>query len=264
MGKQRKSKIKNSNMTNHKSNNRINKDLLKSLIQKLELTEDGINKKIHALRQRRGNDIFRSDAALLLASFNNIDITKFADGEKLKEIRNLKDKEYPVTTTKTKVKEKDRIIKLKDITITSREPYLTKKIISESKKMSEYYSMLYILENTLRNLIREVYKNQADYWKQKVPGEVKTRVAEIISKEKYYEEGRVDELEYSHLDFLKQIVVHNWKDFSDFIKEPEKSKFINEIEKFMSCRHAVAHTTFLKGLDAQRCQYKVEEMLRMF
>jgi len=251
-------------MTNHKSNNRVEKELLKLLIQRLALTEDGVNKKIGTIRKKRGYDVSRSDAALLLASFNNIDISKYVDTEKLKEIRNLKDKEYPITMIKTKIKEKNRIIKLKNITIVSRDPYLTKTIISESKSMSEYYSMLYILENALRNVIRGVYKNEIDYWKQKVPGDIKTRVEEIISKEKYFEEGRMDKLEYSHLDFLKQIIVCNWKDFSSHIKEIDKSKFIYEIEKFLPCRHAVAHTTFLKGLDAQRCQYRVEEILMMF
>lgn len=250
-------------MTSHKSSNRVNKDLLELIKQKLNLTEDGVNKKINKIRADRGFDVARPDAALLLASLNKIDITKFVDAEKLKEIRSLKDKEYTVNTFKTKTKEKDRILKLKEITIKSQDPYITKKVISNSKEMSQYYTMLYILENGLRNLIREVYKNEPDYWNKKCPDKVKENVAEIKSKEKYFEEGREDELEYAHLDFLKQIIVHNWGDFSIVLKEKDKTKFMNEIEKFMPCRHAVAHTTFLKNLDAKRCQYRVEEILKM-
>ena len=250
-------------MTPSKPNNRINKELLELLEKKLELTEDGINKKINKLRTDRGFDISRTDAALLLASFNKIDITKFTDSEKLKEIRNLKDQQYTIAIPKTKTQEKDRVLKLKDIVIKSQEPYVTKKILSNSKEMTQYYAMLYILENALRNLIREVYKNESDYWNKKCPDTIKKNIMEIKSKKKYFEEDRKDELEYAHLDFLKQIIVHNWKDFSRVIKEKDETKFITEIEKFMPCRNAIAHTTFLKGLDAKRCQYRVEEILKM-
>ena len=250
-------------MKKNMSNNRISKDLLNSLKSKLSLTEDGINKKLKSLRKGRGFDLTREDAALLLGSLNDIDITKFASETKLKEIRELKNKEYKFDKTKVKNVEKDRIIKLKDIRVNSKEPFTPKKIISNAKEMSEYYILLYVLENTLRNLIRYVFRNEKNFWKTKVNIKIQQDVKAIMEKEKYFEEGRQDELEYTHLDYLKQIITNNWDDFSKEINEKDKTKFINEVEKFLPCRNAIAHTTFVKGLDASRCKYKFEEIMKM-
>src|SRR3989344_7669902 len=150
-----------------KNNNRISKVLLNLLRTKLGLTEDGVNKKLKAFRKERGYDVTREDAGLLLASINDIDITKFADADKLKEIRELKNKEYKVEKTKTKKVEISRVIKIKDINIVSKEPHTPKKLISDAREMSEYYVLLYVLENTLRNLIRHVFKNEPNWWKSK-------------------------------------------------------------------------------------------------
>ena len=159
-----------------KNNNRINKTLLNLLKTKLSLTEDGVNKKLQAFRKERGNDITREDAALLLASSNGIDITKFADPNKLKEVRELKNKEYTLEKTKTKKVEVSRTLKLKDVFIASKEPHTPKKIISDAREMSEYYILLYVLENTLRNLIRSVFKNEPNWWKSKVNSRIQADV----------------------------------------------------------------------------------------
>ena len=227
------------------------------------MTESGVNKKINSLRKKRGFDLTREDAVLLLASLCDIDISKFTDEAKLKEIRELKTKEYKYDKISTKKIETTRMIKLKDINVLSKDPLTPKKLISDAKEMSEYYTLLYILENTLRNLIRHVFKSEANYWKLKVNPTIQDDVKRIIEKEKYFEEGRQDELEYAHLDFLKQIIVKNWSEFSAEINENDKTKFINEIEKFLPCRNAIAHTTYVKGLDSKRCQYKYEEIMKM-
>ncbi|MDP2673009.1 MAG: Swt1 family HEPN domain-containing protein [Nanoarchaeota archaeon] len=245
------------------SNNRISKTLLNLLKTKLSLTEDGVNKKLKSFRKKRGFDVTREDAALLLASLNDIDITKFADATKLKEIRELKNKEYKVDKTKTKKVEVSRTLKLKDISIISKEPFTPKKLLSDAKEMSEYYTLLYALENTLRNLIRYVFKNEPNYWKSKVNEKIREDVKFIMSKEKYFEEGRADELEYTHLDYLKQIITSNWAVFSQELNERDKTNFMREVEKFTPSRHAIAHTTKLKGLDADRCRYRFEEIMKM-
>ena len=250
--------------TNNRINeNRVENKIIKALQDKLKITERAVNLKIESIRKERGYDITRRDTALLLSSLNNVDISKFVDAEKLKEIRNLKDKEYKIETKGTKMIEKDRVLKIKDIEIKSREPFITKKIISDAKEMSGYYSLLYILENALRTLIRFVYKDEPDYFNKKIPRTLKESILEIKNKEKYYQEKREDELEYAHLDFLKQIIVSDWDNFSKVMAEKDKTKFIHEVEKFMPERHCIAHTTRLKGIDESRTKYKIEEILKM-
>jgi len=246
-----------------KNNNRISKVLLNLLRTKLGLTEDGVNKKLKAFRKERGYDVTREDAGLLLASINDIDITKFADADKLKEIRELKNKEYKVEKTKTKKVEISRVIKIKDINIVSKDPHTPKNLLSDAREMSEYYVLLYVLENTLRNLIRHVFKNEPNWWKSKVNQRIQTDVKAVMDKEKYYENSRADELEYTHLDYLKQIIANNWNSFLLELNEGNKTNFQREVEKFIPSRHAVAHTTKLQGLDAERCRYRFDEIMKM-
>lgn len=243
--------------------NRVEGKIIKALQDKLKIKKRATDIKIEGIRKKRGYDITRRDAALLLASVNGIDISKFVGSEKLKEIRNLKDNDYKIEVKKGETIEKDRILKIKDIEIKSKDPFIPKKLISDAREMSKYYSLLYVLENALRNLIREVYKDDTNYFNKRVPEKLKEAILAIKSREKYYQEERDDELEYAHLDFLKQIITSNWADFSKVIKEGDKNKFIHEIEKFVPERHSIAHTTRLKGIDESRVKYKVEEILKM-
>ena len=181
----------------------------------------------------------------------------------MKEIRELKSKEYKVEKTKTKNVEVSRTLKLKDISITSKEPHTPKSLLSDAREMSEYYTLLYVLENTLRNLIRHVFKNESNWWKSKVNQAIRDSVKITMSKEKYYENSRADELEYAHLDYLKQIIASNWNVFTLELNEGDKTNFQREIEKFTPSRHAIAHTTKLQGLDAKRCRYKFDEIMKM-
>lgn len=82
------------------SKNRIEKALSEILKKELGITKRAVDLKINNLKKKRGHDITRRDAALLLASTNGIDISKFASSEKLKEIRELKDKDYKIETKK--------------------------------------------------------------------------------------------------------------------------------------------------------------------
>ncbi|MCH7568649.1 MAG: hypothetical protein IIA87_04470 [Nanoarchaeota archaeon] len=243
--------------------NRVEKQLTDRLVRRLGISKRGIDMKIEKIRNDRGYDITRRDAALLLASVNKIDVSKFVTTDKLKEIRALKDKEYRIESKKTKIKEKDRVLKFKDITIRSKDPFIPRKLISEAQEMSQYYALLYILENSLRNLIREAYKDKKDFLKKKVP-DIEKEIQKIKSKEKYFQEKRLDDLEYAHLDWLKQIIIRNWGDFIDIFKEKDKNKLLHEVEKFLPERHCIAHTTKLKGLDANRAKYKVDEILKMY
>lgn len=88
------------------SENRIEKELSKILREKLNISKRAVDLRIGKIKELRGHDITRKDAALLLASVNGIDISEFASSEKLREIRNLKDEEYKIEVKKQIIKRK--------------------------------------------------------------------------------------------------------------------------------------------------------------
>jgi len=163
-------------MSKQINENRVETEIIKALQNKLKISKRAVDIRIENLRKERGYDITRRDTALLLASLNFIDISKFVDSTKLKEIRSLKDKDYKIEVKRGKTIEKDRVLKIKDIVIKSRDPFLPKKLISDAREMSNYYSLLYILENVLRNLIRYVYRDEPDYFNKKILNKVRTDI----------------------------------------------------------------------------------------
>ena len=87
------------------------------------------------------------------------------------------------------------------------------KIYTTIEKMSEAYTHLYVVENTLRDLIRKVLSNEVDWWKNKIPPGIQKEVEETIKRTPYHAAKRKDELEYTHLGQLKEIIIckNNWK-----------------------------------------------------
>ena len=92
---------------------------------------------------------------------------------------------------------------------------VSERINSTIEKMSDAYKLLYAVENILRDLIRKVFANQDNWWKNRIPSGIQTVVADTIKTTPYHAAKRKDELEYTHLGQLREIIIcnKNWNDF---------------------------------------------------
>jgi len=124
---------------------------------------------------------------------------------------------------------------------------------------------LYIVENTLRELVRKVLSQRTDWWKNYVPGDVQIDADNAIKKTPYDAPKRNDKLEYTHLGQLKEIIIckKNWNDFLSYLNEKDKNAFAVTINKAIPSRNAIAHCIPLKSKDLKVVDVRFEDILKM-
>jgi hypothetical protein len=141
---------------------------------------------------------------------------------------------------------------------------LSSSVISAHEKMLHAYSRLYITENLLRELIRAVFKEQKNWWNTDVvPKGVKNSVQDTQQKAPYHAAKRRDELEYAHIGQLKEIIVHNWKEFLPYLNEQNKEAFQVIIDRAIPSRNAIGHCIPLESEDLKIIEVRLNDIQRM-
>lgn len=139
------------------------------------------------------------------------------------------------------------------------------KISTSLDKMVTAYQSLYAVENSLRELIRKVFINENNWWKNRVPAGVQTVVQKNISEMPYHASKRSDELEYTHLGQLKEIIINgkNWDSFLPHLKTSDKNDFSATINKAIASRNAIGHCIPLKPEDLKIIDVRLRDILEM-
>jgi len=142
---------------------------------------------------------------------------------------------------------------------------ISNKIEVSLGKMTNAYQALYAVENTLRELIRKVFNQKVDWWKNYVPNRIQTQVEDVIKKSPYHAAKRNDELEYTHLGQLKEIIIYrkNWNYFLLYLKEKDKNSFAATINKAIPSRNAIGHCIPLKATDLRVVDVRFDDILKM-
>lgn len=133
-------------------------------------------------------------------------------------------------------------------------------------KMTIGYRNLYIVENTLRELIRKALGKEVNgWWNQRVNEGIRNSVKEAIDNYPYHGYQRKDELEYTHLGQLKEIIVakNNWNNFLPYLKEQNKASFSATIEKAIPSRNSIGHCIPLKSEDLRYVDMRFQDILKM-
>ncbi len=142
---------------------------------------------------------------------------------------------------------------------------IQKQLLIQVEKMSEAYKSLYAVENVLRELIRSVLSTQVDWWKNNVSKDIQDKVTIAIQDLPYHAVKRKDELEYTHLGQLKEIIVSkkNWKLFIGGLHTRDKNDFSATINKAISSRNAIGHCIPLKPEDLKVVELRFNDILKM-
>ncbi len=132
-------------------------------------------------------------------------------------------------------------------------------------KMSEAYRHLFAVENVLRSLIRKVLEKKPDWWKNNIPAGIQKSVADEMLRTVYHAASRKDELEYTHLGGLKEIIImkKNWNDFLPFLHEKDKNSFYLTVNKAIPSRNAVGHCIALTTNDLKIVEVRFGDILKM-
>lgn len=179
----------------------------------------------------------------------------------------------PKVKNKKDIREKDPKEIIKKLSLKCRKKYqsnnlslkLSSKVGSDLNGMVKAYGLLYIIENTLRQMIRDVIGNEANWWVNHVPGGVQKDVKNSLSKESYHAAARNDKLEYTHLGHLKEIIINkkNWKLFSSHLYERNQQAFSLTVDRAIPSRNAIAHSIPLKKEDLKVVDVRFGDILKM-
>lgn len=241
----------------------IDKRILDALERELNIGVKGIYSRIQKTRKARGFIISREQAAALLASENGIDISKFLSKEELNDLRKLQGQTITVSTkvVQKRTQTQQKIIKLgtgRDV----KDNLLPSNIINEASRMSEIYPILYIFENSVRNIISLVLSKRYgdDWWLTKVSKPIRDKVTGRISKESanpWHGKRGSAPIYYTDISHLLSIIRNNWEDFIHIL--PNQSWIETRINEIEMSRNIVAHNNPLTKRDIQRITLYFED-----
>mgnify|MGYP006436906187 CR=1 FL=1 len=126
---------------------------------------------------------------------------------------------------------------------------LPEDIKSKGQEMSEVYSYLYCIENTLRVFIEKIGndKHGEDYFNHlSISNSVKRKIDQRKEEEEKNQWICVrGDSDLFYLDFkeLGDIIVNNWNDFKTFF--PEQAFVTSKINELARCRNLIAHNSMI-------------------
>lgn len=135
---------------------------------------------------------------------------------------------------------------------------------TQAMQMSSVYTILFCIENTLRNFIVErlAESKGLDWWDICVPQKIKDaakKLKQSEAKTKYHSTRGDSFIQYTMLDSLAQIITNNWEDFSDII--PNQAWIVSRMDDLTTCRNVIMHTGVLPGYEIERIESIARDFL---
>lgn len=138
-------------------------------------------------------------------------------------------------------------------------------ILEEARRMADFYTIYYALENSIRRLIsgRLSEKYAAAWWNDKVPEGVRKEVERKQKEEKDTAMSirSEDPLAYTNFGELISIFDANWIDFSDTLRSQKAMQQI--LSQFNKIRNTVAHSCELNEDEVTRFKLSVKDWFRI-
>lgn len=136
--------------------------------------------------------------------------------------------------------------------------------VKKSNRASEIYRYLFVFENFLRDLVKDVLsEGNNDWWEQNVPTDVKT---EVLSSEQnedvksWMSIGVREKIALTTYPQLLRIIDHCWKShFSEIIKD---KSLIQQARLIAHLRNAICHMTDIPDEEVERIKQVLRDWFR--
>jgi len=241
---------------------RISKELMQALMKHTGLKQPTIYAKIAVIANADGNSCSNIIYALEYAHENGLNPKKFADKDVMEEYKEYRRSRavQPTVITKTRVVPEKRVAGVRfAATPNIPEINLPAEKASEAKRMGEVYPYVYVLENSVRELIRTTLEasHGTDWWDSCAPKEAVSKAAERQDKQgksRYYGTKAPHPIYLVDLDDLRNIMIRNWKDFEPILpKLPNTQAWVvNVLQMIEEIRNIIAHNNPISNDDEQR------------
>jgi len=244
----------------------IKKELMNLIIEKSKLSKQRIYQLIKRKKAQHSYTISNEQAVALIAADFNIDISKILTKTELANIRSIIKNNSPQIDGKVTLKKKQTSVqKFKEIKETKKlDPFLPESIVNDAHQMAKIYQILYLFENSARNLIKIILdKKYTNWWEIYAPKKVKDDVIKRLTKEsnnRWHGKRGIHEIYYTNIGDLISIISKNWKDFERIFPTFEWIKV--RIEEIEMSRNIVAHNNTLTTDDIKRVKLYYSDWIR--
>jgi hypothetical protein len=248
----------------------INQEIVKLLREKTKLSVPGLYKAIDRKKSQIGYAYSTETAAYMLASENQIDISKFLKPEELTEVREAIRSSRPVQVSKVSTEVQKRVIVHLDKELKIDCPNVPVSILKDAKKMSEVYPYFYVFENSIRYFIIETLSKYGnDWWSAKVNPKIQQKATDRQSKEgrnRWHGTRGEHPIFYVDIDDLQKIITSNYDDFKEKLPAVDRpiEWLTNRIEEVELSRNIIAHHNPLSDDDIARVKMYFKDWIKQF
>jgi hypothetical protein len=220
-----------------------------------------------AKKIRQSEPMSMNEAYGVLAYQEKIDLSKYLDASEIEKIRGIvhlmtqkEILELPATQKRSKTPQ-PRIIKMaigEDLQLS--DPLLPEQVIRDAKAMTALYAILYVFENSLREVIkRRLSKKYEDNWwdtfyssNSKIERIRQSAKGLMQSESQNAWHGRRGNhpIYYTNISDLRTIIEVGWSDFHDLF--PKQNWFFTRIDELSISRNVIDHHNPLQQDDQKR------------
>lgn len=247
-----------------------NKKLLNDLLTKLNVTPQRLSQKRQEVKRLYG-PMSTEEATYFIAHQEGLDLTKYLEPDLVDRIRGLVPKpsigSAPTSTARPKKAKSARTTPIR-ITPNSEpvDALLSASIARDSKMMATIYPTFYVLENSLRLVIKRILEERhgKEWWSDCVPSDVQNRVNGRKKDERskpWHGKRGAHEIFYSDFKDLRSILEKNWADFAELF--PSRPWITQKLDELEAPRNIIAHNNPLNTVDQQRIELYFHDWIEL-
>jgi hypothetical protein len=244
-----------------------NRKLRAELLSRLGCSPQALSKRAKVIKKNHG-PMSTEDAVYLIAHKKGIDLSKYLEKSIVDGVRNLVPQEGQGRETQLRTRnagERTILIKI-DTNIPAVDAMLSTSLADDMKKMAQLYPLQYLLENSLRVVIKRVLekKHGPGWWEGKVNKRTKDDVTDRKLKEAkqpWHGKRGQHEIYYSDFTDLKKIIFKNWDDFKDIF--PSQPWIFQKLDELEHPRNVIAHNNPLGKDDTKRIELYFSDWMNL-
>lgn len=254
-------------MTNH--------ELKKALLAKLGIQPQGLSKRVQ--KKKAEIPMSTAEATYLIAHEEGLRLDRFLSADEVARIRALHTPRYPAVESRPQQhpqRRKSQPPAVKELRFAGEirvsNPLLPSAKLTEARAMARIYPVLYVLENSIRELIMRVMKNRFgyDWWgTQLTTGKLKnvhqTAAGRMLSEKRHswHQKRGAHPIDYADISDLETIISAKQEYFVPAII-PDLQWFQNFMKELYPSRNVVCHMNPLDEHNVSDVQLRLKKWER--
>lgn len=252
---------------------RTNSQLRRALLERLKITPQGLHER--AKKKMKLLPMGPDEATYLIAHEEGLRLDKFLDRDTVAHIRQLHSqvqgsRAQPIPNRPAKLAGAMREIRFPGDFSTS-DPVLPDRTLNEAVAMAKVYPVLYVLENSVREVIKRVmaHHHGESWWDTELTSAKLKQVANTVdsrmkkeSQQKWHQRRGAHPIDYADIDDLERIIAARPSLFVPGVIS-DLEWFRGFMKELYPSRNVVCHMNPLAADNTQHVKLKLKQWQRM-